>query len=324
MQRRTFLGVLAGGLHVAPRAARSQPVGEIYRIGYLRSTNSPALRKSFLEGLHDLGYVEGRNFVMEHRFSDGRSDRFPRLAAELVQANVHVIVTSGTPATLAAKQATQTIPIVFASAGEVVLKGIVESLARPGGNATGLQIQVGWAKGLQLLGDAVPRIARVVYLYDPATYTAATLKDVLDQLRAAAQAQNVALQLVPLTDPNAVEQAFARFGRGTNGLMVEPAPALVFKAEQIAKLALQRRLPSTGYGRVFADAGCLMSYGEDLADMYRRAAVYVDKILKGAKPGDLPVEQPTKLDLVINLKTAKALGLTVPPSLLLQADQVIQ
>ena len=324
IRRRAFLAAMGAVLLAAPLAAEAQQPGKPYRIGYLRSTDAPILSKAFLQGLNELGYVEGRDFVMEYRFADGYSDRLPTLAIELVRANVSVIVTSGTPATKAAKQASQTIPIVFASAAGVVEKRLVESLARPGGNATGLQIQVQTAKMLQLLKAAVPTVSRVVYLYDPDVNPGELLGTYLKSLRATAQAQNVVLRAVAMTDPNGLPKAFSEFGRGTNGLIVEPAPALVFRADEIGRLGLQHRIPATGYGRVFADAGCLMSYGENLAAMYHRAAVYVDKILKGAKPANLPVENPTKFELVINLKTAKALGLTIPPSLLGRADEVIQ
>jgi putative ABC transport system substrate-binding protein len=234
---------------------------------------------------------------------------------------VDVIVTGGTPATVAAKQATRTIPIVFATIGFPVEKGIVKSLARPGENVTGLTLQITrTGKLLQLLRDAVPTVARVVYLYDPDV----SGPGVEERLRAEAQPLNMDVQLVAMSDPNGLARAFAEFGRGTNGLIVETSGVLMATADQICRLALQRRLPTAGIGRTFTDASCLMSYGESQDDMYRRAAVYVDKILKGAKPADLPVEQPTKFELVINLKAAKALGLTIPPALLLRADQVIQ
>jgi len=278
------------------------------------------LQGSFLQGLHDLGYVEGRSFIMEYRYAEGHQDRLPELAAGLVRAGVDVIVTGGTPATMAAKQATQTIPIVFAVAGGVVEKGIVRSLAQPGGNVTGLQWVAGHSKVLQLLKDAVPAVTRVVFLYDPVASSGGTT---LELMHSAAQTQNVVLQPVAVSDPNGVPKAFAEFGRGTNGLVIQTTTVLSMTAKEICKIALQRRLPATGHGRSFADAGCLMSYGENQNDMYRRAATYVDKILKGAKPGNLPVEQPTKFELVINLKTAKALGLTIPQSLLQRADEVI-
>jgi putative ABC transport system substrate-binding protein len=248
----------------------------------------------------------------------------PELAADLVRARVDVIVTGGTPATIAAKQATQTIPIVFAVAGAVVQKGIVESLARPGGNVTGLQLQVSGSKGIQLLKDAVPTVTRVVFLYDPTTMPGERLGNVLKSLHPLEQGLNLTVQPVAVSDPTGIPQAFAGFRRGTNGLMIDTASVTNLAADQICRLALQRKLPATGYGRVFVFAGCLMSYGENQPAMWRRAAVYVDKILKGAKPSDLPVELATKFELIINLKTAKALGLTIPPSVLLRADEVIQ
>ena len=323
IDRRTFLAGTGAVLLAAPLATEAQQSRKVYRIGYLTLGSPPpgAFLKSFLQGLRDLGYVEGRDFVMEYRWAEGHPDRLPRLAAELVRANVDVIVTGGTQSTRAAKQATQTIPIVFATMGFPVEKGIVKSLARPGENVTGLTLQITrTGKLLQLLRDAVPTVTRVVYLYDPDV----SGPGVEERLRAEAQPLNMDVQLVAMSDPNGLARAFAEFGRGTNGLMVETSGVLVATADQICRLALQRRLPTAGIGRNFTDASCLMSYGENQEDMYRRAAVYVDKILKGAKPGDLPVEQPTKFELVINLKTAKALGLTIPPSLLGRADEVIQ
>ncbi len=237
---------------------------------------------------------------MEYRFAEGRPDRLPELAAGLVRAGVDVIVTGGTPATIAAQQATQTIPIVFALAGSVVEKGIVQSLARPGGNVTGLQLQVADSKGIQLLKDAVPTVTRVVFLYDPTTMPGERLGSFLKSLHSIEQAQSLVLQPVAVSDPTGVPQAFAGFRRGTNGLMIATTSVLIQTADQICRLALQRKLPATGYGRVYAVAGCLMSYGENQGDMWRRAAVYVDKILKGTKPSDLPVELATKFELIIN------------------------
>jgi putative ABC transport system substrate-binding protein len=231
------------------------------------------------------------------------------------------IVTTNTPTTFAAMRVTKTIPIVFGSAGHVVEKGIVGSLARPGGNVTGLTFLLEPLKLYQLLKEAAPRVVRGVYLFDPGSST----PGMEERLRSEAQAVNVAWQSVGVRDdPNGVAQAFAEFGRGTDGLVLDQSTPLQLKADQICSLALQRKLPAVGLMRRFADAGCLMSYAENLNDMYRRAAGLVDKILKGAKPADLPVEQPTKFELIINLKTAKALGLTIPPSLLARADEVIQ
>jgi putative tryptophan/tyrosine transport system substrate-binding protein len=322
VDRRAFLGTIAGSLVLAPLAAEAQQGGKAYRIGYLINGSPGPLpySKIFLQGLRDLGYVEGRDFVMEYRFAEGHTDRYPQLVTDLVRAQVDVIVTASTGAALAAKQATQSIPIVFATATRVVQNGLVQSLARPGGNATGLQLQLDGSKGLQLLKDAVPTVTRVVHLHpvaeDRRTYA--------ESLRLEAQTLHVELQSVAMSDPSGIERAFAEFGRGTNGLLVQTSPVLNMTLRQICGLALQRRLPAAGYGGDFAAAGCLLSYGERMAEMYRRAAWFVDKILKGTKPGDLPVEQATKFELVVNLTTAKALGLTIPPSLLQRANQVIE
>ena len=323
IDRRTFLAGTGAVLLAAPLAAEAQPAGKVPRIGYLAAGSSAVFRTNslqFLQGLRDLGYVGGRDFVMEYRFAEGKPEQLPGLAADLVRARVDVIVTGGAPATLAAMQATRTIPIVSPVAGDLVEKGIVKSLARPGGNVTGLTSQIGVWKLYQLLKEAAPEVARVVYLHDPASGVPGTAA----RLNALAKAGHVEVQMVALRDPDDIAQAFAEFRRGTNGLVLDRATPLLRRADQICKLALQRRLPTAASGRAFAAAGCLMYYGENVGDMFRRSAAFVDKILKGAKPGDLPVEQPTKFELVINLKTAKALGLTIPPSLLLRADEVIQ
>jgi putative ABC transport system substrate-binding protein len=325
MDRRTFLAGAGAMLLAAPFAAEAQQAGKVYRIGWLGSF-SPAnaahksILQNFHQGLRDLGYVEGRDFVMEYRFAEGQADRLPGLAADLVRAHVDVIVTGSTPATLAAMQATNTIPIVSPFAGNLVATGIVKSLARPGGNVTGLTTQVPTLKLYQLLKEAAPRVTRVVYLYDPAS----SRTGVAEELASEARAANVELQVVALRDPNNIAQAFAEFRRGTNGLVLDRSGPLLRNADEVCKLALQGKLPTATRGRQHADAGCLMSYGENLDDMARRAAAFVDKILKGSKPADLPVEQPTKFELIINLKTAKVLGLTIPPSLLSRADEVIQ
>jgi len=320
ISRRTFVGALAGGLLAAPLTAEAQPAGKVWRIGFLMPGPSPTNlvgKGPFRQGLSDLGYVEGRDFVMEYRWAEGHEDRLPALAADLVRARVDVIVTYGTPATYAAMQATKTIPIVFMAAGSAVEKGLVVSLARPGGNVTGLTFQLGNLKRYQLLKEAAPRVARGVYLYDPTSNP----RDVAERLRSLAQVEKVEWQSVALRDdPNGVVQAVAEFGRGRNGLVLDNATRLVLKADQICGLALQRKIPTVGLARTFPNAGCLMSYAENLTETPRRAAGLVDKILHGAKPADLPVEQPTKFELVINLKTAKALGLTIPPSLL--AEQI--
>ena len=310
---------LALGFLSAPLAAEAQQAGKVYRIGYLSVQAGPTVTsKGFVQGLRDLGYVEGQNFVMEYRWAAGKSERLPALAADLVRAKVDLIVTAGTPATIAAKETTRTISIVFGSAGDPVEKGIVASLAHPGGNVTGIALQVTVAKHLQVLKETVPRVSRVAFLYDPAvTAPEEYRKTYLARLEADGRALNVKVQPVPMREPDEVERVFSEVRRsGAQGLLVHNPTPILMVAKRLCALATQQRLPAIGVGREFADAGCLMSYGENLADMYRRAATYVDKILKGAKPGDLPVEQPAKFELVINLRTAKALGLTIPRSVL--------
>lgn len=316
MDRRTFLAGTGAVLLAGPLAGETQQAKKVYRIGYLNAgsaTTAPNRSENFLQGLRDLGYVEGRVFVMEYRYAEGHQDRLPGLAADLVRERVDVIVTGGTPATTAAKQATQTIPIVFAALGFAVERGMVGSLARPGGNITGLTFQIRPGKLVELLKEVVPTMTRVVYLYDP---SAGIDPRTAERVQSQMQLVNVQSQTIAVRDSDGITEAFAKFGRGTNGLVVEQNTHLQMAAAQICGTASQRRLPAAGVGRSFADAGCLISYGENQAAMYRRAAAYVDKILRGAKPADLPVEQPTKFELAINLKTAKALGLTIPPSLL--------
>jgi putative ABC transport system substrate-binding protein len=319
VDRRAFILTTAGGLLAAPLAAEGQPAGKPYRIGYLLDVAAPTNpAPSFRSGLNSLGYVEGRDFVMEYRWTVD-SDRLRELAADLVRAKVDVIVTAGPAGIRAAKQATKTIPIVFAASSQVVERGFVESLARPGGNVTGITFQVEGDKGLQLLKEAVPTLVRVGYLYDPSVADGPSTR-----AKTAALGLNLTVQPIAVRDHDEVARAFEKFERGTNGLMIQNSNIFLVPADRVCGLALQRRLPAITFGRTFAEAGCLMSLGENLQDMHRRAAWFVDRILKGAKPADLPVEQPTKIELVINLKTAKALGLTIPPSLLQRADQVIE
>ena len=328
ISRRAFVGSLTGGLLAAPLIGGCrQQARKVYHVGFLSAGLSSEFSQqgtpvqSFLEGLRDLGYVEGRSLVMEYRVAEGHPDRLPELAADLVRAHVDVIVTAGTPATYAAMQATKSIPIV-AAAGSLVEKGIVASLARPGGSVTGVSFQNPPALKLyQLLKEAAPRVTRGIFLYDPDS----SPRDTAERALSRANAANVEWQSVVLRDdPHGVTRAFAEFKPGTNGLVLDNSTSTILVADQICNLALQRHLPTIGlYGR-FSKAGCLMSYSEDVQQMYRLAAGLVDKILKGAKPADLPVEQPTKFELVINLKTAKALGLTILPALLARADEVIQ
>jgi len=288
---------------------------------------SPHFQEAFRQGLRDLGYVEGRNLVIEYRDAEGKFDRLPALAAELVALNVDVIVAPIGVAALAAKQATRTIPIVFTSVADPVTDGVVTSLARPGGNVTGLSIfnpeLVG--KCLQLLTQAVPGLSRVAALWAQGTYDERMEKDMLKGAEVAARALGVRLQFVEARGPEDFDRAFSDMtSAGAGGLTTLPSLILFNERRRLVDLAAKNRLPAVYYVRQFVDAGGFMAYGVNGADLTRRAATYVDKILKGAKPADLPVEQPTKFELIINLKTAKTLGLTVPPLLIAQADAVIE
>jgi putative ABC transport system substrate-binding protein len=330
MERRRFIEVIAGGLVAAPLAAEAQQAVKIARIGFLTpnmAASPPHVREAFLQGLRDLGYVEGRNVVIEYRDAEGKSERFPALAAELVALKVDVIVAPGTPAALAAKQATRTLPIVFPIAGDPVTSGLVTSLARPGGNVTGLSILdpdlVG--KCLEQLKQAVPGVSGVAVLWQPGGLGERTDKDMLKGAEVAARALGVRLQFVEARGPAEFDRAFSEMTRARAGaLTVLPSTMFLHERRRLVDLAARNRLPAVYPWREAVDAGGLMAYGANIADLFRRAATYVDKILKGAKPADLPVEQPTKFELVINLKTAKALGLTIPQSVLGRADQVIE
>jgi putative ABC transport system substrate-binding protein len=330
MDRRAFLGILAGGLLAAPLAAEAQQADKIARIGYLATGGvSPSQgRDFFLQGLRDLGYVEGRNLLIEYRDAEGKVERLSALAAELVALKVEVIVAvAGTVAALAAKQASRTLPVVFIAVGDPVTSGLVTSLAQPGGNMTGSSVLTTElvSKWVELLTQAVPGVSRVALLWQPGGLGEGTDKDVLKKAAVAARALGVRLQAVEARVPADIERAFSDMSRAHAGaLAVLSTSMFASQPRRLADLAARNRLPTVFPFRLYVDAGGLMSYGPNLADLFRRAATYVDKILKGAKPGDLPVEQPTTFDLVINLKTAKALGLTIPPSLLQRADQVIE
>jgi len=285
------------------------------------------MREAFRQGLRDLGYVEGRNVVIEYRDAEGKHERLPALAAELVALKVDVIVAPPTPAALAAKQVTKTIPIVFAAVSDPVSSGLVTSLARPGGNVTGLSDLTPELVGkcLEQLKQAVPGVSRAAVLWQPGAFGERTEKDLLKAAEVAARALGVRLQFVEARGPDDFDRAFSKMTSArADALTVLPTAMFVSERRRLVDLAAKNRLPTVFPYRESVDAGGLMSYGPNLADMYRRAATYVDKILKGAKPGDLPVEQPTKFELVINAKTAKALSLTIPQSVLLRADQVIQ
>ncbi len=308
--RRAFIGTLAGALLTAPLAAEAQQAAKVARIGWLAANLalSPHLREAFRQGLRDLGYVEGRNLVIEYRDAEGKLERLPALAAELVALKVDVT-------------------IVFASAGDPVTSGFVTSLARPGGNVTGLAFLAPELVGkcLELLKQVVPGVSRVAALWPPGGQGERTEKDMLKEAEVAARALGVRLQFVEARGPGDFDSAFSDMTRARAGaLTVLPSTMFFIERRRLVALAAKHRLPAVYTSREFVDAGGLMAYGPNLADMYRRAATYVDKILKGAKPGDLPVEQPTKFELVVNLKTAKALGLTIPQSLLGRADQIIE
>jgi putative ABC transport system substrate-binding protein len=329
IDRRSFIGTVAGALLTAPLAAEAQQAAKIARIGYL-VTNlaaNPHWLEAFLQGLRDLGYVEGRNLVIEYRSAEGKLERLPALAAELVALKVDVIVAGSTPHALAAKQATKTIPIVFTVAADPVQSGLVTSLARPGGNVTGLSNFAPELVGkcLELLKQAVPGVSRVAVLWQPGAFGERTEKDLLKRADVAARVLGVRLQFVEARGPTDLDRAFSDMTRArADALTVLTGAMFVNERRRLVDLAAKNRLPAVYPLREFVDAGGLMSYGANLADLVRRAATYVDKILKGAKPADLPVEQPTKFELVINLKAAKALGLTIPPSVLQRADEVIE
>ena len=329
IDRRTFLAGTGAVLLAAPLAVEGQQAGKIPRVCVLATrTAGDARLEGLLQGLRELGYVEGRNLLVEYRDAEGRTERLPALAAELVSLKCDVIVTTGgTLAAQAAKQATTSLPIVFASVGDAVAEGLVTSLARPGGNVTGLTAAATElvSKSLEVIRQAVPGVNRVAILFKPDAMPDSAKKERLKAADVAAQALGVRLQIVEARGAADFDRAFSDMIRARADALVVPATQ-VFNLERrrLVNLAAKNRLPAVYPNRDFVDAGGLMSYGPNLADMARRAASYVDKIFKGAKPGDLPVEQPTRFELVINLKAAKALGLTIPPSLLGRADEVIQ
>jgi putative ABC transport system substrate-binding protein len=299
----------------------------VYRIGFLGTASASAQAKrvdALRAGLRDLGYVEGKNIVIEFRWAEGRYDRLPDLAAELVRLKVDVLVTAGTPGTLAAKKATTTVPIVMVGIGDAVATGVVASLARPGGNITGSTDSVPelMAKLLELLKEIMPRTRRVAVLVNPDNPSRPS--PVLKAMGTTAGSLKVELQKFEARGPSELESAFSRMAKSRVDAVVVTTDVLFnYNVAAVADLAAKKRLPSAG-AKAFAEAGGLIGYGLNFPDMDRRAAYFVDKILKGVKPEDLPVQQPTKFELVVNLKTAKALGLTIPQTLLLRADQIIE
>jgi putative tryptophan/tyrosine transport system substrate-binding protein len=322
VDRRTFVaGTVA--LVAAPLAAETQTEGKVYRIGFLRRTSpEPADFEAFRQGLRELGYVEGQNVVIEQRYAHGAHERLPGLARELLQLQVDVLVVDGTLTVQATREVAGTTPIIFTMVGDPVGERLVASLARPGGTITGVT-HFGRElipKRLQLLVEVAPA-TRVGILYNPPNTPARRL----EQLRETAHSLGVELRPVEVRSPKAFRAAFGTMSReGVGAVLVLNDAMFVSQRTGMVELAAQHRLPAVYEDRQFAEAGGLMTYGPNEAANFRRAATYVDKILKGAKPADLPVEQPTKFELVINLKTAKALGLTIPPSVLARADEVIQ
>jgi putative tryptophan/tyrosine transport system substrate-binding protein len=327
MKRREFITLLGGAAAGWPVAARAQQTGKIRAVGYLSpraSEPSSAVIATFFRTLLELGWVEGKNVTFERRYAENRFEQLPELAVELVRLNVEVIVAEGTLGPLAAKRATSIIPIVMTAAGDPLGTGLVASLARPGGNVTGMSLMAPdlGGKRLELLKEVLPRLARAAVLWNAANpYSALVFKETL----AAGQVLGIEVQSLEVRSPNDVDNAFetARKQR-PDALIVIDDPLTVEHQEHITHVASADQLPSFYGVREFVATGGLISYGANPADLFRRAAGYVDKILKGTKPADLPVEQPTKFDLVINLKTAKALGIEIPPTLLARADEVIE
>jgi putative tryptophan/tyrosine transport system substrate-binding protein len=326
MDRRTFIGSLAGGVLTAALAAEAQPAaGKVPLIGLLDYSTPDAARlnwwKAFRQRLRELGYVEGQSIRFEARWAQGRADRLPGLATELVRQRVDVIVTGGGEAARAAKQATATVPIVMATGSDPVKRGIVESLARPGGNVTGVSSISSelMAKRVELLRELLPKISRVAILWDETPQARMSVQE----LEALARALGIEIHPVGVRGPNEFARAFSEAG-GDRALIVVASSFMFTERTRIADLALKHRLPTALGAREYVEAGGLFSYSVNFPDQFRRAASYVDRILKGTKPADLPVERPTTFELVINLKTAKALGLTIPQSLLQRADQVIE
>ena len=328
ISRRAFLGSVAGGLLTAPVGAQAQQTGKVYRVGILTNKASdPAearLWQAFRSGLRERGWIEGQNILIEFRAAEGNTARLPELAADLVRLKVDLIVARASIFVQPAKEATSSIPIVFLTHADPVRTGHVASLARPGGNITGLVVLMTdlAPKGLEFLISAVPVAQRIAVLWNPDTpsHTPA-----LKAMEEAGRTLRVQLQAVGARSAAELESAFAAMARArAQAVLVLGAAIFLAERQRVAELAIKHRLPTISDLKEVVEAGGLMSYGADFSDLYRRGAIYVDKILRGAKPADLPVEQATKFELVINLKTAKALGLTIPPSLLQRADEIIQ
>ena len=326
-RRKLFVAALALGLFVLPVSSGAQTPPKIPRVGYVMPTTSTESRDYFeavRQGFRALGYVEGQSIALEVRWAEGRLERFPELVAEMVRLKVDVLVVGSTPGGLAAQKATTTIPVVMVGVGDPVRSGLVASLARPGGNLTGLSLMNPEISGkrLQLLKEVVPKVSRFAVLTNPGNPIHGTF---WKETQVAARKLGVQLQSLEVRGPEDFERAFATATRARAGALLAFDDSLTLGYRtRIVALAAKSRFPAMYGFREFPDAGGLMAYGTNRLDLYRRTATYVDKILKGAKPGDLPVEQPTRFELVINLKAAKALGLTIPQAVLIRADQVIQ
>jgi putative ABC transport system substrate-binding protein len=326
-----FIAALGGGLLTAPLTGKAQQADKVARVGWLglyATGGDPRAREAFRQGLRELGYVEGKNLLLEYRHADGKLERFPSLATELVASKVDVIVTAGgTASALAAKEATTTIPVVFGAVGNPVDEGLVGSLARPGGNLTGLGVSSPemTTKSLELIKQVIPGATRVALLLKPDSMPDHTRNERLKTWELAARALALKVQVVEVRGREDFDRAFAEMTKGrAQAVSVVPTPLFSSAIQPLVDLAARHRLPAIYAFRPWVEAGGLMSYGPDVPHLYRRAAGYVDKILKGAKPADLPVELPTQFELAINHKTAKALGLTIPLSLRQRADHVIE
>ena len=328
MNRRAVL-LGAGATLLMPVVAETQQTGKVWRIGFLALGLRPVpgsnpYFNAFLRGLRDLGYVEGRNLALELRYAEGRNEHFPALAAELVSLKVDVLVAESTPAALAAKQASSTVPIVMVVVGDPLGAKLIDSLAHPGGNVSGLSLLAPQlsAKRLDLFKQTLPKLSRITVLWNSANVG---MRLRVQEAERAAPELGVTLQSVTVQSPDDFDAVFATMGKNRpESLLVMADTVTATNTKRIVEFTARNRVPAIYEARSFVDAGGLMSYGLDFLDHYRRAAYFVDKILKDTKPADLPVEQPTKFELVINLRTAKALGLTIPQSLLLRADQVIE
>jgi putative ABC transport system substrate-binding protein len=325
MRRREFISLLGGAVTAWPLAARAQQAGKTYRNGWLSPNPVPEARvKAFKQYLRELDYVEGKNLIIEYRWSDGNFDRLPGMAAELIRLNVDIIISGNTAALLALQKATQTIPIVMLGPSDPLAVGLVGTLAHPGGNITGVSQMALELSGkrLELLKETVPKLTRITVLSNPGN-PAVVLG--LQETRAAAKALDLDIDSVDVREPGQLESALSiTVGKQPEALVLLVDQMIDNERAQIAAFAIEHHLPSISPFIDFAEAGGLMAYGVSLSDGYRRAVGFIDKILHGAKPANLPVEQPTKFDVVINLKTAKALGLTIPEAFLLRADEVIE